>query len=256
MTVSDRDLADGLDAGHAHPFAPYFLGLSIDDVPRLLESSYRLRYEVYCVERKFLPAEHYPQGLEFDEFDRHAIHVGALDCDGELAGTTRGVQVTEMGLPLFDHCTAFAHETEFHRANPRLLEVGRLVVGRNYRRRRRDVVCGAENAKSGHITEYHGAERRRVGEDAFLTVLKALYQATKRIGATHWLTGMEEPLRNQLAEQGFPFRAFGPASDYFGLITPYQMALKELDDVILSRRFPALDEFGADLGSGAPVGER
>jgi len=238
------------------PNAPpaHFLGRSLDDDPDLLERSYRLRYEVYCLERKFLPAEHYPLGLESDQYDRHAIHVGAVAADGELAGTARGVRPSEIGLPLFDHCRAFAHETEFHGGNPRLLEVGRLVVGRNYRRRRGDVVSGVAKAKSGPATAYHGAERRRVGEDAFMTIQKALYEETKRIGATHWLTGMEEPLRRQLAEQGFPFRAFGPESDYFGVITPYQMSLNDLDAVILSGRFPALDAFAVVLESNPSTG--
>ena len=239
------------------PNAPpaHFLGRSLDDDPELLERSYRLRYEVYCLERKFLRAEDYPLGLESDRYDRHAIHVGAVAADGELAGTTRGIQVTGMGLPLFEHCTAFAHETEFHGANPRLLEVGRLVVGRNYRRRRTDVVCGVEHvSNSGPLTQYGGQDRRSVGGDAFMTVLKALYLETKRIGATHWLTGMEEPLRHSLDQQGFPFRAFGPASDYFGLIIPYQMPLNELDAVILSGRFPALDAFRAGLESDPSAG--
>ena len=53
-----------------------------------------------------------------------------------------------------------------------------------------------------------------------MTVLKALYEETKRIGATHWLTAMQEPLRQQLAQQGFPFRAFGPESEYYGVVVP------------------------------------
>jgi len=57
----------------------YFQARPIDDVPQLLENSYSLRYQVYCVERKFLPARDYPAGLEIDEFDRHSIHVGAVD---------------------------------------------------------------------------------------------------------------------------------------------------------------------------------
>ena len=117
-------------------------------------------------------------------------------------------------------------------------------------------MSGVAKAKSGPATAYLGAERRRVGDDAFMTIQKALYEETKRIGATHWLTGMEEPLRQALAEQGFPFRAFGPASDYFGLITPYQMAMQELDDVMLSGRFPGLDEFGAGLAPILPAGGR
>ena len=78
-----------------------------------------------------------------------------------------------------------------------------------------------------------------------MTVLKALYQATGRSGATHWLTAMEEPLRHQLAEQGFPFRAFGPETEYYGRVVPYQMSLRELDAAILSGRFPGLDAFAA-----------
>jgi N-acyl amino acid synthase of PEP-CTERM/exosortase system len=224
---------------------PHFLGRTIDEAPDLLAQSYRLRYEVYCLERKFLPAEDYPTGLESDEFDVHAIHVGAIDVFGRLAGTSRAVRVSELGLPLFDHCTSFPHETEFHRANHRLVEVGRLIVSRRYRRRRNDVVCGADNLpKPDHTADSRHGERRSVGTDAFMTVLKALYQATRRIGATHWLTAMEEPLRHQLAEQGFPFHAFGPETEYYGRIVPYQMALKDLAAAILSGRF-RLDAFAA-----------
>jgi N-acyl amino acid synthase of PEP-CTERM/exosortase system len=252
MNSTDRHV-DTAPAGDSRTAAPYFRGRSIDDAPDLLEQSYRLRYEVYCVERKFLPAEDYPTGLESDAYDSHAFHVGAVDAFGELAGTSRAVKVSEMGLPLFEHCTSFPHETEFNGANPRLLEVGRLVVGRGYRRRRNDVVCGADSVStSDPLTDSRQGERRCVGEDAFMTVLKALYQATGRSGATHWLTAMEEPLRHQLAEQGFPFLAFGPATEYYGRVVPYQMALKDLDAAILSGRFPGLDAFAAgnepDLG--------
>lgn len=239
MTLTDRN---HLDVGPTA--APHFLGGPIDDVPHLLEQSYRLRYRVYCLERKFLPAENYPSGLEIDEFDAHSLHVGALDASGALAGTSRAVKVGAMGLPLFDHCTSFPHETEFHRANPRLVEVGRLVVGRGYRRRENDLLRSVEHVSTpGHITAYDCEEQRSVGEDAFMTVLKTLYEETTRIGATHWLTAMQEPLRQQLAQHGFPFRAFGPESDYYGVVVPYQMALKELDAAILSGRFPALRGF-------------
>lgn len=245
MNLTDRSPVEVGRPDPSHIVAPRFLGLLLDDVPHLLEESYRLRYDVYCLERRFLPAESYPSGLEFDEFDCHALHVGALDASGALAGTSRAVRVGAMGLPLFDHCTSFPHETEFHRANPRLVEVGRLVVGRRHRRGGRDVVSGAEPVRtSPRATEDGGgSERRRVGEDAFMTVLKTLHDETRRIGATHWLTAMEEPLRAQLAQQGFPFRAFGPECDYYGRVIPYQMALQELDDVILTGRFPGLDGF-------------
>ena len=138
-SLPDRDSRWPASVTPMNLTAPHFVGGPIDDLPQLLEQSYRLRYEVYCLERKFLPAEDYPTGLEIDEFDGHALHVGAMNAAGELAGTSRAVTVTAKGLPLFDHCAPFPHETEFHRANPRLVEVGRLIVSRSYRRRRTDV---------------------------------------------------------------------------------------------------------------------
>ena len=42
---------------------------------------------------------------------------------------------------------------------------------------------------------------------------------------------------------GFPFRPIGPEVDYFGPVTPYALALKEFDAVILESRIPELEEF-------------
>jgi N-acyl amino acid synthase of PEP-CTERM/exosortase system len=243
MTFTDQKPAE-MRTGDPQPGTPCFLGRPIDDVPQLLELSYRLRYQVYCLERKFLRVEDYPDGLEIDEYDRHSVHVGAIDAHGDLAGTARAVKVSELGLPLFDHCTTFPNETQFHAANPRLVEVSRLSVSRSYSRRGSDVSRGVENAsRSGQTAEYRGTERRGRCDDVLLTVLKAVYQETKRIGATHWLVAIQKSLQRLLAQHGFPFRLIGPESDYFGLVAPYQMDLKEFDEVIKSRRFPGLDEF-------------
>ena len=35
---------------------------------------YKLRYQVYCIETQFLNSEHYPDDLEFDEFDQQSVH--------------------------------------------------------------------------------------------------------------------------------------------------------------------------------------
>ncbi len=223
---------------------PYFLARSIDNDPQLLERSYRLRYQVYCRERQFLRAEDYPEEMETDAFDRHAVHVGAIDPQGELAGTARVVRASELGLPLFAHCTIFPDQTEFHPDNDRLVEVGRLAVSRSYRRRRSDGAADASGAgrplRSAH---YRGIERRHGSDEVFLVVLKALYQASRRIGATHWLAATEKPLQRMLSRQGFPFRVIGPESDYLGMVAPYQMNLDEFEAIIRSGQYPALDDF-------------
>jgi N-acyl amino acid synthase of PEP-CTERM/exosortase system len=207
---------------------PYFHARAIDDVPELMKDHYRLRYQVYCLERKFLPAANFPEGLEMDDFDRHSVHVGVMDAWGTLAGTARVVKVTVAGpgLPLFQHCRIFAEETELLDPDNTVIEISRLSMSRGYRRRQVDGL----------------PERRDVRREVFLTLLKGVYQATKRLGATHWVAATETSLQRLLAHYGFPFRAIGPECEYGGRVSPYLMNLAEFDAVILSRRVPALDD--------------
>jgi N-acyl amino acid synthase of PEP-CTERM/exosortase system len=223
-----------------------FHARTIDDAPQLLEESYRLRYQVYCLERRFLRAEDYPNQLEVDEFDRHSIHVGAVDMHGKLAGTARVVKVTDAGLPLLRHCTIYPAKADLFGSRDRVVEVSRMAVSRHYSRRRDDGFYGVpEQSGAVLIPAVRGRERRHVnaGGLVFLTLLKAVYQATKRMEMAHCLAGIEKSLHRILAQYGFPFRLIGPEGHYFGVVAPYALDLKEFDNVILSRRFPVLDEF-------------
>jgi len=250
-TVTQVKTTDNM-AGLIRHDAHYFCARTIDGQRAMLEQSYRLRYQVYCLERKFLRAEDYPNGLEIDEFDRHAAHIGAIDSHGELAGTARVVRASEQGLPIFEHCVIFPYETEFTPANPRLVEVGRVSVSRSYRRRRSDTAAAAGEApvRPGGAG-FAGHDRRGQHDDVFLTLLKGMYQTAKRAGATHWLAATEKPLQRMLAQRGFPFHQIGPDSDYFGIVAPYQMNLQEFEHVIMSGRYPDLEDFLVGLEAGA-----
>jgi N-acyl amino acid synthase of PEP-CTERM/exosortase system len=212
---------------------PYFHARAFDNVPELMRDHYRLRYQVYCIERKFLPAANFPEGLEMDDFDRHAVHVGAIDPWGLLAGTARVVKVTAAGpgLPLFQHCRIFAEETELLDPDNTVVEISRLAMSRGYRRREPDCL----------------PQRRDVRRDVFLTLLKAVYQATKRLDATHWVVATEKSLQRIVAQYGFPFRVIGPECDYGGRVWPYLMNLSAFDEVVLSGAVRELDDFMVGL---------
>src|SRR5687767_2281762 len=92
------------------PVSPYFTALAVDDDPELLDASYRLRYQVYCLERQFLPAANYPDEREIDSYDSNSVHVSVINKLGETAATARLIELTEAGLPLLDHCRLFADE--------------------------------------------------------------------------------------------------------------------------------------------------
>jgi N-acyl-L-homoserine lactone synthetase len=194
-------------------------GRLIDNDPRLMDQSYRLRYQVYCLERAFLNAGDYPEQLERDEFDRYSLHVGVVDGQQELVATSRLIKVSMWGLPLFRHCQIFPQETELYRETNRLVEVSRLCMSRQLRQRG------------------HGRA------SAATTLYRALYQASKRAGFTHWLVATEHSLQRLVTSFGFPFRPIGPRTDYFGPVAPFLMDLHEFDQVIVSGTRPVLSSF-------------
>jgi N-acyl amino acid synthase of PEP-CTERM/exosortase system len=218
-----------------------FVALTLDDSPRLLECSYRLRYQVYCLERAFLAADAYPDGLEIDEFDRDAIHVGVVDVRGELAGTARMIPTGRARLPLFGYCTLFPGESVLNDPDNTVVEISRLSISRNYTRRHDDGFYGV--AETPEWTARAVGPRRSNRGGVFGTLFKGLYQTTKRLGVTHWIAATEKPLQRRLAQFGMYFRLAGPESNYGGPVAPYIMSVADWDQAILSGQIPALADY-------------
>jgi N-acyl amino acid synthase of PEP-CTERM/exosortase system len=221
----------------------YFQCREIDDTPTLLEQSFGLRYQVYCLERAFLNPEHYANHLEIDAFDAHALHFGTMNLQGELVGTARLVQDGVAGFPLLLHCKIFPYETEFYRPENTVVEVSRLSVSRKYRRLKIDGPYGNQSAPAVYAGKERRGEHAQNEGELIVSLYRALYQASKRHGITHWLAATERSLHRLLAKFGFPFRLIGPQTDYFGPVAPYLMDVSEFDQVILSHKKPLLDEF-------------
>lgn len=215
----------------------------------MLDASYRLRYQVYCHERHFLAADNYENGVECDEFDPYSIHVGAVNKAGELAGTARIVLPNALGFPFARYCTLSSDQAHLAEL-PNVVELSRLCVSRRYRRRRADGDIGVD--EEALMTSQQNQDRRRIEGEVFLTVMKALYQTSKRVGIKKWLAATEKSLQRILLRFGFPFQQVGPESDYFGPVAPYVMDLREFEEQIASGDFPALAEFVMD----APTDDR
>jgi N-acyl amino acid synthase of PEP-CTERM/exosortase system len=217
----------------------YFRSCLIDDTPSLLEKSYHLRYQVYCLERNFLRPEDYPNKLESDEFDPYSLHFGVLNADSELVGTARVVPLSPLGLPMYRYCKIFPHQRDFLDSTTTVAEVSRLSVSRDYHRRAGDGPYGEPAAvgSSGNTADRRGSQHMVVN------LYRAIYQTSKRMGITHLLAATERSLHRLLTRCGFPFKIIGPEEDYFGPVAPYIMDLADLDRVISERRVATLDDF-------------
>jgi len=214
--------------------------LAADSADLLLEA-YRIRYQVYCIERVFLDAADYPMQLESDEFDAHSIHILARHKSGTSAGTVRLVLHSEKGFPAQSHCTFDAEFADLgDPASPRVrryAEISRLAVPRHLGKRFDDTPCAAGSFA-----------RRAQGADALVSLEAArsnlvmglyryMYHESKRLHITHWIVAMERSLAVILKRMGFPFKQAGPEVDYHGPVRPYVASIAELEHH-LARRHP------------------
>lgn len=68
------------------------------------EKCYRLRYQVYCEEKRWLSPDDFPDKMEKDEYDSKAAHVMALDADFNCVGIMRIIKECDhRRLPYLDH---------------------------------------------------------------------------------------------------------------------------------------------------------
>jgi N-acyl-L-homoserine lactone synthetase len=189
-----------------------FHAFAIDDDPRLLDQSYRLRYQVYCVERGFLDAADYPDGREIDEFDAHSLHLGVFDSDDHMIGTARLIKPSPLGFPMLRHCAFFP---EVMPSSVAPVEVSRLAISRKYLQRRR-----------------HTEPLSDLG--------KAMVVGARLVGANHLIAASEASLARRLVRLGFPYRIGGPTADYYGPVAACLMNLDEFDEIVAGGRFPSL----------------
>jgi len=245
---------DSEDVSAAAPVlyaSAYFSVVVVDHHPALLDATYSLRYQVYCLERQFLPREEHPDERERDEYDPHSAHLAVINTSGEIVATARLIEVTDRGLPLLDHCRLFADTDRAVHFGERVVEVSRLCVSRRYNRRAGD----AHYALAGARRDVSGPERRANarGGEIIMHVTRGLYVASKQAGYTHWLAATEQSLQRLISAYSLPFVPIGPETDYYGKVTPYSMSIAEFDTIIRSGTVPLVSDFIGLHPEGAPV---
>jgi N-acyl amino acid synthase of PEP-CTERM/exosortase system len=222
-----------------------YRAVTLDESTHLLNMSYRLRYQSFCLERLFFSKDDYPTQLESDAFDGVSVHVGVLNPYDELVGTARIVKPTSAGLPLLRHCTLFPEDTTLIDPANTVVELSRVCVQHRSHRTPASLP-GHDGAAAGLPMPAPARAMGPASNDVFGALVTGVYQATKRMRVTHWIVAIERALWRRVSRYGLPFRPAGPESDYFGPVVPYVLDLAELDDMISSGRYPML----ADLRVG------
>ena len=168
---------------------------------------YRLRHQVYCVERghQDLPGD---VGEEFDEFDDHSRHVLLRQSeDGEPVGTAR--------LICFDPANSGASFQVQEFCPP-------------------DLLAHLPLRTSGEISRFALSKSRRMGcanmASMRLALVRGLVQLSSRLGITHWLALQERTLIRLNERNAIRFDPIGPPVVCHGVRQPTAVDLAEMLD--------------------------
>jgi len=202
----------------------------------VLKEIYKLRYEVYCLERHYLEASDFKEELETDEYDDCSIHFAAYTLNQDIIGTVRLVQPhPDQDYPWESHCTTFPQFT----CPPRetAAEVSRLVVKKTHRRRRGDSMEGIsqdfmEKGSTKSIQPKSTVRRDKRGNSPLLLLgmYREMYRHSRQNGIRYWYAAMERSLARSLEKMGFKFVPIGPQVDYYGPVTPHMVDLNDLNE--------------------------
>lgn len=199
------------------------------DTPELLDQVYRLRYQVYCLERGFVDPSAHGGEWEIDAEDDRSVHALLRHRrTGMFAGTVRVI------LPNCDG-TGRMLPTERILANQRcrslqcyprttMAEISRFLVSKEFRRR-------PGEAEYPDVAQYPGAvapgERRGAPHITF-GLIRAVLEICTEHRVTHLCAVMAPALIRILDQFGLIFAKIGNAVDDRGILQPCVAALDNL----------------------------
>jgi N-acyl amino acid synthase of PEP-CTERM/exosortase system len=213
-------------ANHLMHRADLTARLSKPPMGTALRSALELRYQVYCVECRFLQSDDYPDGAESDEHDEAAEHFFAFDSQDELVGYVRLVRPNaDQRFPFQSHCTTFTDGAKLP-VPARAAEISRLMLRGDYRRL---TDHGLADLTSGQARAGLPGNRRDEASQVLLSLYRQLYLYSRANGIDHWYAAMERPLARSLLRMNIAFREIGPQTDYYGPVAPYLAHLHEVE---------------------------
>lgn len=200
----------------------------------LLHKAFELRYQIYCLECRFLEARDYPGQFEQDEYDDLSAHFCSYNRRNELVGYVRLIRPTpETALPVLSRCRP---DNMPSRPMEESAEISRLMVREDYRRRRGDSLSGVSLDGEGIGQD---GDRRNKSPRILLSLFRQMYRASVQSGIRYWFAAMEPSLARVLTRMNFCFTQIGPTTDYYGPVAPYVADLRDLE-IAVHGKDPAL----------------
>lgn len=198
--------------------------VEIADTPETQAEAFRLRYQVYCLERKFEPGL---DGLETDAYDAMSHHLLLRHiASQEAIGTVRLIRPRLRGphseLPM-EQLSSLLKLRQLPRE--RVAEVSRFALSKSRR-----VASGC----MGHLLR--------------LALIRGIVQLSGDLKLSHWCALMEPKLLRLLQTSSIYFHQVGGLLEHHGFRQPSYVALGAMLDRVRMEQ-PAVWEFLTDNGT-------
>jgi N-acyl amino acid synthase of PEP-CTERM/exosortase system len=193
------------------------------DSPALREAAHALRFQVYCIERKFENADEHPDGLEVDQYDAHSIQ-GVLfhrPTHGAIGSVRlilpKGGQ--EDSFPISTLLRQSSLELSDYVDISRCIEVSRFAISKEMRRRKSD---------EPNSTSVSRADISREANLSFLSLLQFVLRESIKRDILFWTAVMEPKFLRLLARMGICYTPLGPMVMHHGIRQPCYCYLPDM----------------------------
>lgn len=192
----------------------------------LRQEVYKLRYQVYCLEHKFL--EPSAEGLEYDEYDAHSCHylIQHKETKSYMA-TTRLILPSNKNIEeLFPaEIHSQIDNTELLKTVPRvnLAELSRFCVSKDFRRRAGEQDLLVTYDMNGNLSR---------GKNSSASITLALFAGAIKMSSEHniqcWIASIEPALKRVVEPLGIHIIKIGSLADYHGMRFPCTIKVDKL----------------------------
>lgn len=225
--VSRNDLTDPAESKLSDDslLAQYnrYFKTAVADTAALREVAHALRFQVYCLERKFENAQEHPNGLETDEYDAHAVQGVLFHRPSQSAMGAARVILTRGGLPDSLPIERLLRQSDLDLSQyvnlSQTIEISRFAISKEFRRRKSDESVAAAVSPADALRETNLA---------FLGLLQFVLEECVKRNFLYWTAVMEPKFLRLLARMGITYSPLGPLVMHHGIRQPCYCYLPDM----------------------------
>jgi N-acyl amino acid synthase of PEP-CTERM/exosortase system len=215
-----------------------------------MDMIYRLRFNVYAHQCKFIREDDYPEESESDDYDPHSVHFAVINPRGMVIATARMILPEEHSTPLLK---SFPHFPAKLNCDPSsIVEISRFMI---CKKNSSTFFLNSEIDSLDYKNFDLGLNRlskRNKNLKAFSqgVIVQGLcqeifYEIRKR-NIKYWCALMENGLWMLLNKYGVKMRCMGDTIDLFGSVRPFIGKVADFDETnfakLLSKKLQTLED--------------